>query len=232
MAFQRTRGRTALSAVAASSACLALAAPVPLAPQVASVPVNHVSADAPGIHPAARGMRHIEVVNVGGAIPEAVWPEVVAYAASRLQVTIWTNALAESVLGDLVSGRRGVRDVLGDKAVTAVFLEDAGGQPPFLSSLCSWSVVNVRGVARDNPDAQTLKDRYAKMILKGIGAACGSGLSLDRRSSLFIGGYSLAGMDRTAISISPDTYFPMLEVLRGMGGDEVVSPPVAEDEGK
>ena len=109
MTLHRTGGRMALSAIAAFSAFLAVAAPVPIAPRVASVPINHVSADAPRIHPAARGMRHIEIVNVGGAIPEAVWPEVVAYAASRLQVTIWTNALAKSVLGDLVSGRRGVR---------------------------------------------------------------------------------------------------------------------------
>lgn len=208
------------------------AVPVPIAPQVASVPINHVTAGVAGIAPAAKGMNHIEIVNVGGAIPDAMWPEVVAYAASRIQVTIWTNTVGKSVLPQLVSGKATVKGVLGGKATVAVFIENVEGQPPFISSLCSWSVVNVRGIDRDKPEAQTLKDRYAKMILKGIGAACGSGLSLDRRSSLFIGSYSLAGMDKTCISISPDTYFPMLEVLRGIGGDEIVSPPVPEDEGK
>lgn len=219
-----------ITAVACMAAALgASGAPVPIVPKVASVPINHVSPGVRGIHPAARGMNHIEIVNVGGAVPEALWPETVAYAASRLQVTVWTNSIARSVLPELVSGRATVKGVLGEKAVTAVFVEDAPGQPPFLSSLCSWSVVNVSGARRDGPGEQTLKDRYAKLILKGIGAACGSGLSLDRRSSLYMGSYSLAGMDRTAISISPDTYFPMLEVLRGIGGNEIVSPP-SEDE--
>lgn len=234
--FARTKGlkdmKSATAFAAAALAACAFGAPVPIAPQVASVPVNHVTAEVAGIAPAAKGMNHIEIVNVGGAVPEAMWPEVVTYAASRIQVTIWTNAVGKSVLSQLVSGKTTVKGVLGDKATVAVFIENADGQPPFISSLCSWSVVNVRGIDRDSPDAQKLKDRYAKMILKGIGAACGSGLSLDRRSSLFIGSYSLAGMDKTCISISPDTYFPMLEVLRGIGGDEIVSPPVLEDEGK
>ena len=216
--------KSATAFAAAALAACAFGAPVPIAPQVASVPVNHVTAEVAGIAPAAKGMNHIEIVNVGGAVPEAMWPEVVTYAASRIQVTIWTNAVGKSVLSQLVSGKTTVKGVLGDKATVAVFIENADGQPPFISSLCSWSVVNVRGIDRDSPDAQKLKDRYAKMILKGLVHASGGGATLDDKCSCFYESFTLKGMDKTGIQVSPMTYFPMLETLRGVGGTEILAP--------
>ena len=34
----------------------------------------------------------------------------------------------------------------------------------------------------------------------------------------------LKGMDKTGIQVSPMTYFPMLETLRGVGGTEILAP--------
>jgi hypothetical protein len=80
----------------------------------------------------------------------------------------------------------------------------------------------------DNPDKQTLLDRYAKAILKGFVYACGSGAALDGRSSSNYNTFDLKGIDKTGITVSPDSYFPMLEVLRIVGGEDILTPAIEE----
>ena len=176
----------------------------------------HVPPSLGSIRPIARaaaGANHILLANVNSAIPDEVFSRVATFVASRLQVNIWTNALPTVDL-DMVKG----------KTTLAVFFEDSDGKYPFLAAPGSWCRVNVRGLKIDKPDAQTLVDRYAKNMIKGIAYAACAGASLDKHSSTYFDSFDLKKLDETGITISPESYFPMLETLRVIGGNEILSP--------
>ena len=190
---------------------------------------NHVPAGFDGsfapIHPDAARYNHVLVVNVAGAVLEADWPIVVNYAASRTPINIWTNSIPASVSGALLSDPSRLASLLKDeKAVVAVFVEKIPSGARVLSVPGAFSRVDVGWLTSDSPSKSVLLDRQAKMILKGIAGACGSGATIEPKCSLFYGANTLAGMDKTNITISPMAYFPMVEILRSLGGDEAVSP--------
>lgn len=176
------------------------------------------------ISPAAANVNHILLVNVADAIPADAWPLVATYATSRLQLNVWTNSVdvfaADALLGNPLAFRR----MFGDKAKVAVFIENSPAGAPVTCAPGFWSRVNLNGIDGDKPDVQTLRDRYAKMILKGMAYASGGGASVDPTCSLCYSSLSLKGLDACGISISPSTYFPMLEILRQAGGSQMLSP--------
>ncbi len=178
---------------------------------------------------AAAEKNHILLVNVGGAIPDADWRDTATYAASRLQINVWTNSVSQfDPAAYALDPVRGQRD-FGAKAKVCVFIVD----DPHLANVTGapgcWCAVNVCNLKRDDPDRQTLRDRYAKSILRGFAYAAGAGASLEPMCSLFYGAVTLQGMDKTGIMIAPSTYFPMLEVLRAVGGTEMLSPAPTDD---
>ena len=190
-------------------------------------PHDHVPATLDGvrlIHPKSATRNHIVIVNVGHAVPDAMWAPAVTYAVSRVQLNVWTNTLGKSLLPAPLMDPSVVQRTFGDKAKVAVFVESNDHGPDFAQVPGSWSMVNVRKLTRDSPDAQTLKDRYAKMVLKGLVHASGGGATLDDKCSCFYESFTLKGMDKTGIQVSPMTYFPMLETLRGVGGTEILAP--------
>ena len=189
---------------------------------------NRVPETLDGIRPiaaSAQAANHVTIVNVNHAIPDDMWPLVVTYAASRVQLNIWTNALERSIVRELVDDpKEALRKSLGEKACVGVFVERNERGASFLQAPGSWSMVNVRGLDKDSPDRRTLVDRYAKMVLKGLAFASGGGASLDSACSLYYGSFTLKGMDRTGVQIAPTSYFPMIEILRAVGGSEIVTP--------
>ena len=191
-------------------------------------PPNRVPETLEGIRPVsaeARKTNHIVLVNVDHAIPDDVWPLVATYAASRVELNIWTNALPRSIVRELVEDPRApLKAAFGEKACVGVFVERNARGASFLQAPGAWSMVNVRGLDKDSPDRRTLVDRYAKMIMKGLAFAAGGGSSLDSACSLYYGSFTLEGMDRTGVQIAPTSYFPMIEILRGVGGNEIVMP--------
>lgn len=216
----------------AALACAILSAAA-LAEPVQKARKNHVPErldDIRLITPLAATRNHILAVNVGGAIPEKDWVLAVTYASSRLQLNVWTNSIGKTLFPEVAEKPSAITDAFGKKAKVAVFLEDSDSPYPYLSAPGAWCRVNVRYLKSDKPDLQTMRDRYAKAILKGFVYACGSGAALDGRSASNFDTFTLAGMDKTNITISPDSYFPMLEVLRVIGGNEILSPAVAEGE--
>ena len=178
------------------------------------------------IHPAAANKNHILAVNVGDAIPAGTWGDVVTYAVSRLQLNVWTNSVAAFDAAEFVADPAKVQKDFGGKAKVGLFFVNQPGKPRFIGAPGFWYAVNTCGVEAGAPDAQTIRDRYAKLILKGLAYACGGGASLDPKCSLFYASFTPEGMDGTGIMISPSTYFPMVEVLRGIGGTEMLSPAV------
>ncbi len=178
------------------------------------------------IQPAAATKNHILIVDVGNAIPEQMWGDVATYAVSRLQLNVWTNSVSAFDAKEYVADPAKVQKVFGAKAKVGLFFVNQPGQPRFLGAPGFWYMVNTYGIETGAPDGQTVRDRYAKLILKGLAYACGGGASLDPRCSLFYGSFTPEGMDSTGIMISPQTYFPMVEVLRGIGGTEMLTPAV------
>ena len=176
------------------------------------------------IHPAAANRNHILVANVGNAIPAETWGKVVTYAVSRLQLNVWTNSVAAFDAKEFLADPTKVQKDFGAKAKVGLFIVNEPNQARFYGAPGCWYAANVNGLDKGVSDAQTIKDRYAKLILKGLAYACGGGASLDSQCSLFYGSVTPKGMDDTGIMISPTTYFPMLEILRSIGGDEMLTP--------
>ena len=179
--------------------------------------------------PEAAERPHVLFVNVAGALPEADFADVAEYAASRVQVNIWTNSIPASMVKELVGDPSALTNRFGPGCCAAVFIERNAKGYSFLNAQGSWSMVNLRGIDRGNPSAEVLRDRRAKMFLKGLAYACGSGSSLEPKCSLYYGSFTLEGMDKTGVQISPMSYFPMLETLRAIGGPEILSPPQPEE---
>lgn len=196
---------------------------------------NHVPEKFDGsfatIRPKAANHNHVLVVNVAGAISDADWPLVVNYAASRIPISIYTNSLPASPVQDVLSGQVSLQSAVQDpKAVVVVFVERLPSGVNSISVPCRFSRVDVGWLESDKPVHAVLRDRQSKMILKGIAMACGAGATIEPMCSLFYGSRTLDGMDKTNITISPMAYFPMVEILRALGGDEAVSPVETDEE--
>ena len=207
-----------LAMTVAAVAAMAAVSGAPSAPTV-----DHVKTGVRAVSPAAQDANHVLLANVGGAVDEAVFSEAATYALSKLAINVWTNSVASFDAAGLVGDPGLLGRTFGEKAKVGVFLVKAGDSPRFLCVPGAWCRVNVEGLDAGGPDAQTFKDRVAKMVLKGLARAAGSGTSLDARCSMFFGGGTLEGLDSVGIRLSPGVYFPMLETLGRVGGPEIVT---------
>lgn len=175
--------------------------------------------------PKAAERPHIVLVNVANAIPEDVWSLAATYAVSRLQINVWTNSLDKSVLDKLVTNPDYTPLALNNKnSLIGVYFERREGGCPIVSSPANWAVVNVEPYLRDAKCPQQIRDRYAKLVMKGLALACGSGNTLEPFCSMFYGAQDPEGMDKSNIALAPICYFPMLETLRAKGGSDMLSP--------
>lgn len=213
----------------AIAASVAVVEPAKQAPKKSRVP-DTLPSSVRLIDPAAQKVNHILVVNVGDAIPATEWPLIVTYAASRLQLNIWTNSVPKALYPEILSNPKVFTDKFGPKARVGILLEDADDELPYVCVPGSWCRVNLRHLKADSPDSGTLRDRRAKAILKGLSYACGGGFALDSRSSTFYGSLTLKGLDKTTITITPESYFPMTEAVRALGGEEMANPARTEEE--
>lgn len=165
---------------------------------------------------------HVLLVNVGDAVDAKNWGPAVTFAAQLFQINIWTNSIKSVSVPELVADQKYCQNLFGEKAKVCVFIVSNKDARPFLSAPWSWSIVNVRNLQSDNPDAQTLRDRYAKMILKGLALASCGGASIENSCSMYYNSFTLPGLDKAGITLAPMTYFPMLEILQRVGGPEIV----------
>ena len=208
---------------------VAFAAPAKAAP-LTKIHVPATLTSGVAIDPAVAKVNHIVLVNVADAVPAADWPRIATFACSRLQVNIWTNSVAASPLPAVQKDPGALGRLFGEKAKVGVFLVDSDEAYPVVTAPGAWARVNIRFLKEDKPDAVTYADRVAKMILKGIAAAAGAGASLDISSANHADTFDVVGLDKRNITLTPDVYFPMLEVLRRAGGDELISPAFTEPE--
>lgn len=178
----------------------------------------------------AQNRPHLLIVNVAGALPDAVFASAAERAASAVMVNCWTNSIPKSIYRDALDNPGLLAKTFGEKARIVVFVEKADIGASFLNAPGSWSMVNLRGLDKDKPDAQKYEDRCAKMILKGMAHASGAGASLEQVCAMYHGSFTLTGLDKVKVVLSPMTYFPMMETLQSLGGNELVTPQQDYDE--
>ncbi len=73
-------------------------------------------------------------MNVAGALPEAAFADVAEYAASRVQVNIWTNSIAASMVRELIDDPSALAARFGTNCCTAVFIEKNAKGYSFLNA--------------------------------------------------------------------------------------------------
>src|SRR5574344_1194763 len=98
-------------------------------------PVQHVPARLDKvrlIQPAAEKKNHLLIVNVDHAIPEDVWPIVVTYAVSRLQLNVWTNSVKDFASAEYLRDPSALQKRFGDKAKVCLFLVNQSDGAPFI----------------------------------------------------------------------------------------------------
>jgi len=175
--------------------------------------------------PAAAEKPHLLLVNVGGAVPESDWSLASTYAASRLQLNVWTNSLPKISSEQLLKDASLTEKLFlnPNSKVGVYFVNDKLGVP-VVAAPGRWAVVNMAIASEGSPDVQTYRDRVAKLVLKGIAAASGGGATVEPRCSMFYGSNTVKGLDSVNIMLTPMCYFPMLEILRSVGGPEMTFP--------
>lgn len=175
------------------------------------------------IEPTAQSRNHLLIVNVGEALSPSEFGCAAEKAASVVEVNVWTNSIPKSIVPNLVDGSEDIKSRFGEKSKVVVFVEKKDNGPSFLHYPAHWAVVNLRGIDKDNPSGDVLALRQAKMILKGIGYASGAGATLEPVCVLGAMNATLSGMDKARLVISPMGYFPMLQTLKEVGGDDLVT---------
>ena len=167
---------------------------------------------------------HVLFVNVGGALSDEEFAEAAEHAFSKVQINIWTNSIPAIIVRDLIEDPSTLTNQFGSKCCVAVFVERNAKGYSFLTAQGNWAMINLRGVESGTSNAVTVRDRRAKMLLKGLAYACGAGATMEPDCSLYYRSFTLAGMDATKVQISPMAYFPMLENLRAIGGMGILTP--------
>lgn len=201
---------------------------------IAAIAVLHVPESTEGlkspIRENAANFNHVRLVNVAQAVPEKDWPLVTAFPASRMQINCALGSIGSlQEVNSLLARPESLTERFGPKARLFVFVEDTDAAWPVMASPAAFCRVNIRPLKADNPDATTLRDRIAKQILRGINYAAGGGGSADPRSVTYVKAQTLADLDKALITIAPDAYFPLLECLRAVGGDEITTFNHAEE---
>ena len=175
--------------------------------------------------PGAATRPHLLIVNVADALPKTVFAQAAEKAAAAtMTINCWTNSIPKSIYRELLDNPNELSQHFGRLARIVVFIEKNQVGPSFLNVPGSWSVVNMRGLDRDNPDAVKYGERVAKMILKGMAHASGSGATQEPVCVMYWDSFSLQGLDKVKTVISPMAYFPMLSTLRGLGGQDLLIP--------
>lgn len=179
----------------------------------------------PAISPASKESMHVLFVNVAGALDQAAFADGVGKIKSLMPLNIWTNDIPKSLTKALVAKPDLLGKIFGEKAAVVVFIERSQEGPSFMQVPGAWALINMRGLDKDRPDAQVLRERTRKMFLKGLAHAAGIGSNVDPHCAMWCGSFTLAGMDKTTTSLGPYAFFPMQETLKAIGGPEIFAFP-------
>ena len=170
--------------------------------------------------------KHVAFVNVGDAAPKDVFEAAVREACQQFNIHVKTRAAAAPKAAELTGVPEKLAAQLAPDAILSVFVLNDERACGFLSAPGSWAMVNLRSLKQDKPSPEVYAQRVTKMLMKGLAHAAGAGATLEPRCVMYVGSFSLAGIDATSATYGPNAFFPISETLRRLGGESLfVSPP-------
>ncbi len=167
---------------------------------------------------------HVLFVNVDQALDAEYFTATVDYVRLQVNMRIETRTIDESDVNNLVSNPGAVTAQFGENAAIVVMLENQENTYRYLQAPRSWSMVNLHGFDRDQPDAQTRQMRLKKLFLKGLVHAAGGGHNPDPRCVMWDGSHTLEGMDQTSATLGPYAFFSLQDTLRALGVQLMLPP--------
>ncbi len=167
-----------------------------------------------------RNAPHVCYVNVGNALDEKAFRQVVASVATVLPINLAVaKADAAPVPNCLTSEKSDMR--FGKEARLLVYVVNNPKMVRFASVPEQWALVNVNGVETGiaTNDSGRVETRLTKMMLKGLAFAAGVGSNMESTRCVMGFGSFLTweGLDKTSASFSPFAGIPLMETLTPMG---------------
>jgi hypothetical protein len=169
----------------------------------------------------ATNCAHILFVNVDGALPDAAFREAAAYVSMKTTFNVAVRNERKPFTDAAVADLATLRARFGGKAVIVVAFVKQEKNPVFMNIPGWFSQVNLRDVNKDSPGELFLKKRVRQMFLKGLAHACGVGATIDSMCVMHYNSFTLEGMDQVSATYGPNSYFPMLELLKKIGGNDI-----------
>lgn len=182
---------------------------------------------------AESGRSRVVLVNVGGAVPGAVFERAVEELRRTGSFNYRIRGLRAVDPGRLSRGGRAEIDRLaGPDACVAVFVTCDPDGPGLLAQPGLWSLINARLMRYDQPEEARYEKRVLKLLMKGVGYAAGIGANPDSRCVMYHKSFSLDGIDATSASYGPYAMVPLMDTLRDLSDGAIFKnrqePPAAE----
>ena len=165
--------------------------------------------------------KYVVFVNVGEAIPKDVVQAAAQEACRQINVRFKITSLAAFKASELTGSPEKMGARIASDAALTIFLFNDEHAYGFISAPGNWAMVNMRSLKQDHPSAEIYGKRVTKMLMKGMAHAAGVGANIDVHCVMYYGSFSLAGIDATSASYGPNAYFPLMETLRQVGGENV-----------
>ncbi len=207
-----------MALLAAEKPAVKPAQPAPPQKNAVLEPIKDVDA----LLPADADQRaHVLFVNVGKALSDAEFREAAAYVRMKYMLNVAVCAAPKPFAQEVVADTAALKKRFGKNALIVVAVVKQEKSPSFINVPGFFSQVNLRGLDKDNPEELFLKKRTRQMFLKGLAHACGIGATIDNMCVMFCNSFTLEGMDRVSATFGPNAYFPIRELLRELGGEDI-----------
>ncbi|MBM4164376.1 MAG: hypothetical protein FJ222_08050 [Lentisphaerae bacterium] len=183
--------------------------------------LHHPPGAAPSLTPP--GPSHIAIVNVGGALDAAALRAAVAETREVLPVNLVVRELSAESQSRLIARAGALRADEPLAALTIYLVNDPDGDDR-LACAGRWAVINVRTLGVDVADAAIRQNRATKVVMKGVGLACGLGGNPDPRCVMYYKSFDRDGLDGTSASYGPYAYSVLMDTLLSLANGALVPP--------
>jgi hypothetical protein len=170
---------------------------------------------------AQSGMPHISIVNVGGALDEKAFISAVSETHETLHVNMVAREQAKESQSRLLERAAALQAQEPLASLTVYIVNDPDGYDR-LACAGRWALINVRSLGLDAADTVTRQNRTTKVVMKGVGLACGLGGNPDPRCVMYYKSFSMDGFDGTSASYGPYAYSVLMDTLCSLANGTLV----------
>ena len=171
----------------------------------------------------ASGMPHVSLVNVGGALDERAFVDAAMETRQIVRVNMAAKTLAAERQPELLQRAATLTEDEPLAALTVYIVNTPDGYD-LLACPRRWAVINVRALGLDVEDDDTRQQRTTRVVMKGVGLACGLGGNPDPRCVMYYQSFSAGGIDATSASYGPYAHFPLTDILSSLADGKLIPP--------